>query len=70
VEFEITPAPSPEEREALLEALAALLTRDPRPAVYRSAWREQGIRESLEDGGEDDYGATGRPRSSPGATRA
>jgi hypothetical protein len=70
VEFEISPEPSPEEREALLGALAALLTRDPRPTAYRSAWREQGIRDSLEEGGDDDYGATGRPRSSPGATRA
>jgi hypothetical protein len=70
VDFEITPEPSSEERQALLEALAALLTRDPRPVAYRSAWRDQGIRENLEDAGEDDYGATGRPRSSPGATRA
>jgi len=53
VEFEISPEPSPEERKALLEAIAALLERDPLPAAYRSAWREYGIRENLEDAEED-----------------
>lgn len=53
MELEISPEPSPEERKALLEALAALLARDSRPAAYRSAWREHGIRENLEDADEE-----------------
>jgi hypothetical protein len=53
VELEISPEPSPEERQALLQALAALLVRDPRPAAYRSAWRELGLRENVEDAEED-----------------
>ena len=43
--LEISPEPAPEEREALLRALAALDV----PA-RGSAWWEAGIRESVEDG--------------------
>jgi hypothetical protein len=60
--------PDPDEREPLLAAVEALLARDPRPVAYRSAWRELGIRENVDDA--DDQGETGRPLSSPGATRA
>jgi hypothetical protein len=49
VDFEIRPEPSPEEREAIVAALDAELALDGLPVAYRSAWREQGIRESLGD---------------------
>jgi len=58
VDVQITPEPSPEEREAILRALE--LERDPEP----SAWRRPGI--ELE---EEAY-ATAPPRQSRGATRA
>ena len=46
----ITPEPSPEERAAILAALSRL-AENGLPAAYRSAWREEGIREnSREDG--------------------
>jgi hypothetical protein len=41
---EITPEPTPEEREAILRALAALDGRE-----GGSAWWEAGIREAVED---------------------
>jgi hypothetical protein len=66
VEVEIRP--DPEEREPLVAAVEALLARDPRPAAYRSAWRARGIGENVCD--DADQGETGRPLSSPGATRA
>jgi hypothetical protein len=60
--------PEPDDRDAVLAAVEALLSRDPLPAAYRSAWRELGVRENL---GEDEpQGETVRPRSTPGATRA
>ena len=68
MEFEFTPEPSPEEREALVAALERLLRDDGVPEThpaYRSAWRTNGILESV--GG--DY-ATARRRRTPGATRA
>ena len=40
----ITPPPSPEERAAILAALDRL-AENGLPAAYRSAWREEGIRE-------------------------
>ena len=46
---EISPETTPEEREALLQALAAL---DGRPE-RGSAWWEAGIRESVEEEPED-----------------
>jgi hypothetical protein len=48
MEPEIRPEPTPEERAAILVALERLLA-DSRPAAYRSAWREAGIRENLDD---------------------
>ena len=56
--------PEPEERDVVLAAVEQLLSRDPLPAAYRSAWRVEGIRENVD---QDDAGL---PRSSPGATRA
>jgi hypothetical protein len=50
VDGEIRPEPPAEEREAILHAVEELLTRDLRPPVQRSAWREQGIRENADDG--------------------
>lgn len=71
MEPQIRPEPEPDERAAILAALERLLSEDSRPPAYRSTWREAGIRENLDDACEnDDYGATARPRSSPGATRA
>jgi hypothetical protein len=71
MEPRIRPEPSPDERAAILASLERLLSQDSRPRAYRSAWRDAGIRENLDEPGEDgDYGATARPRSSPGATRA
>ena len=71
MEPRIRPEPTPEERAAILAALERLLSDDSRPPSYRSAWRDAGIRENLDDSAEDgDYGATARPRSRPGATRA
>jgi len=51
METEIRPEPPREEREAILQAVDELLTRDQRPPAQRSAWREQGIRENADDGG-------------------
>jgi hypothetical protein len=45
VTVEISPEPTPEEREGLLRALAALDA----PANDVSAWWEAGIRESVEE---------------------
>jgi hypothetical protein len=42
--LEITPEPSPEEREALELALARLLSE---PADTRSAWWREGMREAV-----------------------
>lgn len=60
--------PEPDDRDAVLAAVQALLARDRVPAAYRSGWREAGIRENLDY--EQDQGATGLPRSTPGAIRA
>jgi hypothetical protein len=57
VDIQITPEPTPEEREAIIRALE--LERDPRP----SAWLQAG------DGDDEDY-ATALLRQSRGATRA
>jgi hypothetical protein len=53
MEPEIRPDPSPEERAAILAALERLLSVDSRPPAYRSAWREVGIRENLDESEED-----------------
>jgi hypothetical protein len=51
VEPEIRPEPSPEERAAILAALEEL-RRNGAVTPYRSGWREEGIRENVEDGGD------------------
>jgi hypothetical protein len=66
VDVRITP--EPDHRDAVLAAVQALLAHDRVPAAYRSGWREAGIRENL--GEELAQGATGLPRSTPGAMRA
>jgi hypothetical protein len=48
MEPEIRPEPTPAERAAILAALERLLSDGSRPPVYRSAWREAGIRENLD----------------------
>ena len=67
--FEITPEPTPEERDALLRALAAQNGAHERP----SRWWEAGIREAVE-GEAEEYEAPdqarARPRRSAGASRA
>ena len=60
--FEITPEPTPEERDALLRALAAQDGTRERP----SRWWEAGICEAVEVPDQ----ARARPRRSAGASRA
>jgi hypothetical protein len=66
--FEITPAPTPEEREVLLRAVAALNGANDRA----NRWWEAGIREAIDaDSEENEPGqASARPRRSAGASRA
>jgi hypothetical protein len=66
VEVQITP--EAEDRDVVLAAVEAVLAREPVPPSYRSAWRELGVLENLDE--QDDQGEAVRPRSSPGATRA
>lgn len=54
MEPEIAPDPSPEERAAILAALERLLAADRPPAAYRSAWREEGVRENVGEAGAED----------------
>ena len=70
MEAEIRPEPDNEERAAILSALEAERRSNGLPAAYRSRWRELGVRESWDEAEEPPYGETGRPRSSPGASRA
>jgi hypothetical protein len=69
MEIEITPEPSPEERAALLQALAD----GHKPAdSYGSVWRLAGLLENVDS---DDFvprpePVVGSPRSSRGAKRA
>lgn len=60
--------PEPEERDAVLVAVEELLSRDPLPPAYRSAWRQRAIRENVEFS--ERYGDAVRPLSKPGASRA
>jgi hypothetical protein len=53
MEPQIRPEPTPEERAAILAALERLLSADSRPPAYRSAWRDAGVRENLDDSAED-----------------
>lgn len=50
MDAEIRPEPQADERDAILRAVEEQLARDPRPPSHRSPWREQGIRENLDDG--------------------
>jgi hypothetical protein len=76
--MELSIRPEPDERDAVVAAVAVLLARDPVPAPYRSAWRMRGIRENLNESepglegepGQDYACEAGLPRSSPGAKRA
>jgi len=70
VQIEITPEPSPEERAALLAALAKRT--DGPSDGYRSVWRLAGLLENVDS---DDFPpraapAVGSPRSNRGANRA
>jgi hypothetical protein len=65
---EVDIRPEPDEREAVLAAVSALLSADGKPPAYRSAWREAGIRENAEDGADQDEAV--RPRKRPGDKRA
>jgi hypothetical protein len=47
VELEIKP--EPEDRDAVVAAAEALLRLNPLPEAYRSAWREQGVLENVEE---------------------
>jgi hypothetical protein len=49
VDYEVTPEPTREEREALERALERLLEEDAHPA-YASRWRARGVAENLGDG--------------------
>ena len=51
MQYEWSPEPTPEEREALERALAPLLAEE---TDARSAWWREGVRESLEGEGEPD----------------
>lgn len=53
MEPEIRPEPSPEERAAILAALERLRADYGQPPAYRSAWRDAGVRENLDDPVED-----------------
>jgi hypothetical protein len=50
VDAEIRPEPRAEERDAILRAVEEQLARNPCLPSDRSSWREQGIRENLDDG--------------------
>ena len=60
--------PEPEDRDAVLAAVEALLARDPLPAAYRSGWRLRGVLENVSEA--EDQDDAGLPLSSRGATRA
>jgi len=67
--FEISPEPTPDEREVLLRALAARNGAHDNP----SRWWGAGIREAIEadsDENEASGQASARPRRSAGASRA
>jgi hypothetical protein len=66
VDLRITP--EPDDRDAVVAAVEALLARDELPPAYRSAWWALGVRENV--GADELQGETGLPRSTPGATRA
>jgi hypothetical protein len=51
VKYEISPEPTPEQRNALTQALERLLAgQDVRePSAYTSRWRLEALRENVED---------------------
>ena len=49
MEYELTPEPPPDERDALLAALEQLVEDGATAPAYASAWRRVGIRENVED---------------------
>jgi hypothetical protein len=51
---ELSIRPEPDERDAIVAAVEALLARDPLPEPYRSAWRMRGIRENVDERDEDE----------------
>jgi hypothetical protein len=55
VKPEITPEPSPAERAAILAVLQERDADESAPPAYRSAWRREGILESVEDEGENGW---------------
>ena len=65
--LEISPEPTPQEREALLAALAS--SRDVHASPYWSVWRLAGLLENVESAAEA-LPAEGAPRSNRGASRA
>jgi hypothetical protein len=66
VDVRITP--EPEERDAVLAAVEALLSRDSLPLAYRSGWRLRGVLENVGEAQDQDDAVV--PRSNRGATRA
>jgi hypothetical protein len=50
MDAEITPEPPVDERDAILRAVEEQRARDPSPLAHRSLWREQGVRENVDDG--------------------
>jgi hypothetical protein len=53
MEAEIRPEPTPEERAAILAALERLFSNGSGSPAYRSAWREAGIRENVDELADD-----------------
>lgn len=46
--MELRIRPEPEDRDAVVAAIEALLARDSLPSAYRSLWRQRAIRENVE----------------------
>lgn len=57
MEIEITPEPTPAEREAIEKALAALAAEEARP--LRSAWWRRGLDEAVAEDPDGTEGLTG-----------
>jgi hypothetical protein len=45
--MEVEIRPEPEDRDAVLAAVEALLSADVEPPAYRSAWRQAGVLENI-----------------------
>jgi hypothetical protein len=59
VEFKIEPEPTPTERDAIMRALSEDGLGGAATFAYRSAWREEGIRENTRDSGPDELADPG-----------